>query len=108
MMSRWLACAALMASVASTEGAGPVKGTPYLSFDRGPVRASVPSVVRVDSTGKVEAVPLRDVAFTKVSMPSPAPVDPRRPGPNDQGLSVNELAYVDGRLYVAGLSGDKF
>jgi hypothetical protein len=86
----------------------PASGKAYLSFDRGTVRASVPSLVRVDSTGKVEAVPLRDVAFTKVSMPNPAPVDPRRPGPNDQGLSVTDLAFVDGRLYVAGLSGDKF
>jgi hypothetical protein len=86
----------------------PTSGKAYLSFDRGRVGGSVPGIVRVDKMGKVEAVSLRDVPFAKASLPNPAPPDPRRPGPNDQGLSVTDLAFVDGRLYVAGLSDEEF
>ena len=86
----------------------PASGKAYLSFDRGRVGESVPAIVRIDSTGKVEAVPLRDVPFAKASLPNPAPLNLRRPGPNPQGLSVTDLAYVDGRLFVPGLSSEEF
>jgi len=86
----------------------PASGKAYLSFDRGTDRESVPSLARVNSTGRVEVVPLRDVSFAKLTLPNPAPVDPRHPGPNDRGLSVTDLAFFEGTLYVAGLSGEKF
>lgn len=84
----------------------PASGKAYLSFDVGKVRESTPYIVRVDRAGKVEVVTLRDVRFAKVTLRSPFANQFLRPGPNFEGLSVTEMAFVGGRLYVAGLSGE--
>ncbi len=85
----------------------PASGKAYLSLDQGKVRESIPAVVRVDRLGKVEVVSLRDVFFAKASLPSPFQNAYHPPGPNQDGYSVTDLAFVAGKLYVAGLSSEQ-
>ena len=44
--------------------------------------------------------------MTSVSLPNPADVSPR--GRGGRAQSVTDMAFVDGRLYVAGLSNEEF
>ena len=57
--------------------------------------------------GKIEVVAFADVKYSRVELPNaPAAV----PGAqnNARTSSITDMAYVDGRLYVAGLSNEEF
>jgi len=56
--------------------------------------------------GKVELVNFDTLTFTSVALPNPAAVSPNGRGGRTQ--SVTDMALVDGRLVVAGLSNEEF
>ena len=78
----------------------------YLSVMRGTGPEAKPALVRVDGTGKVYLVPFDNITFTSVSLPNPAGVAAN--GRNNRAQSVTDLAFVNGRLFVAGLSNEEF
>jgi len=81
----------------------PRSGNVYLSVSRGRGPDATPLLVRLGAEGKVEEVPLVNVPFSKAEMPnSPGPEDRQR------NESITDLAYVDGRVFVAGLSNEEF
>jgi hypothetical protein len=57
--------------------------------------------LRIDAKGKVEEVPLKDIKFAKATLPDP-------PAAKDQPQSITGLAYVNGRVFVAGLANEEF
>lgn len=78
-------------------------GSVYLSVTEG----GNPAVVRVDAAGKVSAVSLKNVAFSKVALPNPPEDKVVRRGRRERNArddSITDIAYVDGRLIVSGLS----
>lgn len=86
----------------------PASGLVYLSVSRGRGPGAQPVLLRVQPTGALEEVPLRNVRFARAELPNP---------PADQGSgrqqsqrreSITDLAYVDGRVIVAGLSNEEF
>ena len=89
----------------------PASGSAYLSVSRGrgPEAASV--LIKVDGNGQLSEVPLDKVAYSKAEMPNPpenAEVGEGRRRRNNRLESITDLAYVDGRLYIAGLSNEEF
>jgi hypothetical protein len=81
----------------------PISGNTYLSVMRGQGPDAKAALVKVDRTGKVGEFALKDVLFAQVSLPNaPAAADKSRP------LAVTDMAYVKGRLYVAGLSSEEW
>jgi len=88
----------------------PASGKAYLSVSRGRGPDAAPVLVRVGRDGKVEMVSTENVPFAKADLPSPpaaaAPAAGNRPSPRSQ--SITDLAYVDGRVFVAGLSNEEF
>jgi hypothetical protein len=81
----------------------PRSGNVYLSVSRGRGPDATPLLVRVNADGKIEEVPLVNVAFSKAEMPNaPIPEDRQR------NESITDLAYADGRVFVAGLSNEEF
>jgi hypothetical protein len=80
----------------------------YLSVMRGQGANAAPALLRVDGNGKIEVVSLTTVKFSKVDLPNApdaAATQARAPRRAD---SITDMAFVDGRLYVAGLSNEEF
>ena len=81
----------------------------YVSVMRGKGPTAEPAIVRVDGKGNLTTLPLDKVAYAKISI-SNAPAD--APGPKGKASarqqSITDLAYVDGKLFIAGLSNEEF
>jgi hypothetical protein len=79
----------------------------FISVMRGQGAGAKPVLLRVDGAGKIDIVDLAKLKATKVTLPNP-------PAPGGQGRapqrvqSITDMAYMDGHLYVAGLSNEEF
>jgi hypothetical protein len=89
----------------------PETGGAYLSVSRGRGPEGTPVILRVDGEGEITEVPLDDVSFVKFELPN-APEDKvtgeGRRRQNNRLESITDLAFIDGKLYVAGLSNEEF
>ncbi|QQS45950.1 MAG: hypothetical protein IPM66_18815 [Acidobacteriota bacterium] len=89
----------------------PVSHNAYLSISRGRGPDATPVLVRVDTGGKAEVVSVDKVKYSRVELPDP-PVDAmvgegnRQSNPRRE--SITDIAYVDGRVFIAGLSNEEF
>ena len=97
------------ASIAVTDLAiHPKTKNAFISVMRGQGADAKPALVRVDGDGKLEAVVIDKLAHTKAALPN-APVQPtgqvRR---NPRADSITDMAFVNGKLIVAGLSNEEF
>ncbi len=76
----------------------PDSGNVYIAVHRGTGPDATPVLVKLDRKGNLGDVSLKDVKFSKVSLPNPG-----------KGQDViTSLAYVNGKVFVAGLSSEKF
>jgi hypothetical protein len=78
----------------------------FVAVMRGQGPTGQPALMRVDGSGAVTLVSLDAMTFTSVALPNPAAVSPN--GRGGRAQSVTDLAYSDGRLFVAGLSNEEF
>jgi hypothetical protein len=81
----------------------------YVSVSRGKGPTAEPAIVRVDGKGNVTALPLDKVAYAKVALakaPSPEAKDKR--GNSLRAGSITDLAFVDGKLFIAGMANEEF
>ena len=80
----------------------------FIAVMRGQGADAKPALVRVDGAGKLEAVALNALQHTKAAIPN-APAQPtgqvRR---NPRVDSITDMAFVNGKLIVAGLSNEEF
>ena len=81
----------------------PLSGKVYLSVSRGRGPDAVPVLVRIHADGKLEDVSLENVRFAKSELPN-------APGPDNRqrAESITDLAFADGRVFIAGLSNEEF
>jgi hypothetical protein len=79
----------------------PASGNAYLSVSRGRGPDASPVLMRVTRDGKIEEVPLKDVPFAKAALPNAAEGKGRQD-------SITHLAYVNGRVFISGLSNEEF
>ncbi len=82
----------------------PLSGNAYLSVTRGQGKDALPVLLRVDHSGKIEELPLKDVAFAKAALPNPPDASKAR----QRQDAITCLAYAEGKVYVAGLSNEEF
>ncbi|HXD87498.1 MAG TPA: hypothetical protein VN641_13460 [Urbifossiella sp.] len=78
----------------------PASGNVYLAVTRG-TGAGQAAIVRVTRSGELEAVGLKDVPMAKVVIPNPA-------AGKGAATSITSMAFVNGKLIVAGLSNEQF
>jgi hypothetical protein len=83
----------------------PASGKAYLSVSRGKGPNALPVIVRVDAAGKVEPISLEKVPFAKAELPDPPSASAAR---GARAETITDLAYVDGRVFIAGLSNEEF
>src|SRR5207249_1623380 len=80
----------------------PASGNAYLSVSRGKSPEAPGVIARVDRQGKVSELSLKDVKFAKATLPNV-------PAPGKQRMTaITDLAFVNGKVYVAGLSNEEF
>ena len=98
----------------------------YLSAMRGLGADAMPALLRVDGAGTIEVISLDQVKYSRIGVPNPPPAEtplvlsdgrsipvPNYPdGVDPQGLmgvqTITHMAFVDGQLYVSGLSNEEF
>jgi hypothetical protein len=80
----------------------------YLSVMRGQGRNASAVLMRVDGAGTLEAIALDRVKYSKVTLPNPPDINVANPARNPRDSSITDMAFIDGRLYVAGLSNEEF
>jgi hypothetical protein len=80
----------------------------YLAVMRGQGTNAQAALVRVDGAGKIEVVALDKIKFSKVDLPNAPQANEANPARNPRTSSITDMAFVDGRLYVAGLSNEEF
>jgi len=80
----------------------PASGRVYLSVARGKGPDAAPALIRIERDGKLKAVSLENVTFSKADLPN-APASG-----NARNEVITDLAFVDGRVFVAGLSNEEF
>jgi hypothetical protein len=98
----------------------------YVSVMRGLGAGATPVLLRVDGAGKIEVVSFDGVKYSKIGLPNPPPAEtPLVLGGNrkipvanypdkvdPKGLmgvqTITHMAFIDGKLYVSGLSSEEF
>jgi len=84
----------------------PTTRNSFVAVMRGQGTAAQPALLRIDGAGKITMVNLEPVKFTSVALPNPPAVSASGRGGRSQ--SITDMAYVNGRIYVAGLSNEEF
>lgn len=81
----------------------------YVSVSRGKGPSAEPAIVRVDGKGNVTALALDKVAYSKVALTNvPAAGAADKKGQSLRNGAITDLAFVDGKLFIAGLSNEEF
>lgn len=88
----------------------PANGNAYLSVSRGRGPDAELALFKIVA-GEVSEVDLSNVSYSKAEMPNPpenAEVGEGRRRRNNRLESITDLAFIDGKLYIAGLSNEEF
>jgi len=87
----------------------PISKNAYLSVSRGKGPDAMPVLLKVDVAGKISEVSLANVKHAKAALPNaPAAGAKDRRGRSLRVQAITDLAYVDGKVLVAGLSNEEF
>jgi hypothetical protein len=78
----------------------------YVAVMRGQGAGAQAALVRVDGAGKIDLITMDTVKFTTVALPNP--VAANATGRSNRAQAITDMAYLDGRLYIAGLSNEEF
>lgn len=85
----------------------PASGRVYLSVHRGRGPDAVPLIVRMAPGGDPEVVEMESVPFARADLSNaPAPGGTGRR--NLRSQSITDIAFIDGKVIVAGLSNEEF
>jgi hypothetical protein len=87
----------------------PASGNVYISAARGRGPEAQPAIIKVARDGKLSLVGLDSVKFSKAELPdAPSPEAKGRGNDRLRLESITDLAFLDGRVLVAGLSNEEF
>ncbi len=87
----------------------PGSGVVYLSASRGRGPDAEPVLARVSPTGNITVVALDKVPYSKVSLKNAPDADAKdRRGNSLRQEAITDIHYLDGRVYIAGLSNEEF
>ena len=78
----------------------------FVSVMRGQGAGAAPVLFRIDGTGAIVMVSLGSVKFQKVELTNAPAATPGARNPRSN--VVTDMAFTDGRLWVAGLSNEEF
>jgi hypothetical protein len=76
----------------------------YLSVHRGKGNDATPLIIRADASGKLEVLDVNKMKSTAAAIPNPTKSDSARARMD----TITDLAYLDGKVLVAGLTNEEF
>ena len=86
----------------------PASGNVYLSVARGRGADAAALILKVaKADGKISELDLAKAKSTHVELPNPVTKKDRR-GRDQRSSSITDLSFIDGEVYVAGLSNEEF
>ena len=87
----------------------PQSGMAYFSVSRGKGPDAEPVIATVGPDGKLAVLPLDKVAYAKLELTNAPGVDAKdRRGNSLRQDAITDLHYLDGRVFIAGLSNEAF
>ncbi|MCA9262901.1 MAG: hypothetical protein KDA60_03590 [Planctomycetales bacterium] len=86
----------------------PQGGNVYLAVTRGSGDDAASVVVQLTPSGDMSLVDLENAKFTSAKLPNPVDNEADGRGRNQRMESITDLAFVDGRVFIAGLSNEEF
>ncbi|MFN0122681.1 MAG: hypothetical protein ACKV2V_19460 [Blastocatellia bacterium] len=89
----------------------PVSHNAYLSVSRGRGPEAMPVLIRINTQGKLEAIDTSRAKFAVAALPDPpkdASIGEGQRATNPRRESITDLAYLDGRVFIAGLANEEF
>jgi hypothetical protein len=87
----------------------PISKKVYLSVSRGRGPDATPVIVRVNAAGKLEELALDSIKHDSVELSNAPGLDAKdRRGDSLRLQAITDLAYVDGKVFIAGLSNEEF
>lgn len=87
----------------------PLSHNVYFSVSRGKGPDAVPVLLKLDRSGKFSELTLDNIKHARVELPNAPAAEKKDRGGNSQRLeAITDLAFVDGRVFVAGLSNEEF
>jgi hypothetical protein len=87
----------------------PVSKNVYFSVSRGRGPDAAPVLLRADVKGKLSELQLESIPHSSVSLPNaPDPSAKDRRGQSQRLEAITDLAYLEGKVIVAGLSNEEF
>lgn len=87
----------------------PISRKAYLSVSRGRGPDAVPVILRVGAAGKLEELGLDSIKHAKVSLANAPAADAKDGrGGSLRVEAITDLHYVDGKVFLAGLSNEEF
>jgi hypothetical protein len=78
----------------------------FISVMRGTGAEAKPALLRVDGAGKITVVGLDSLKMTKATLPNAPVAGTGQRNPRME--SITDMAFVDGKLVVSGLSNEEF
>src|SRR5262245_32334222 len=79
----------------------PTSGNVYFSVGRGRGPQATPVILKLDRKGDLTEFSLKDVKYSRAELPNPSQGQRRT-------QAITGLAFLNGKLYVAGLSNEEF
>ena len=87
----------------------PISHNVYLSVSRGRGPDAAAVILKADGSGKLSEVSLANVKHASVRLPDAPSADAKDPRGNSKRVeTITDLAFVDGKVIVAGLSNEEF
>lgn len=87
----------------------PLSKKAYLSVSRGRGPDAAAVILSVDSSGKIAELSLTDIPHSLAKLPNIVDADAKdRRGNSLRAEAITDLAYLDGKVFVAGLSNEEF
>ena len=83
----------------------PASGNVFLSVARGKGPDGAPVIVKLDRAGKLTEVALKEIPFASITLPA---ANTKASGKSKVVESITGIAYIDGKVIVAGLSTEEF
>jgi hypothetical protein len=87
----------------------PKTSVAYAAVSRGKGPSAQPVIVRIDGKGNISPLSLDNIAYSKVSIANAPAADAKdKRGQSLRTGVITDLAFVDGKLFIAGLSNEEF